>query len=80
MLDFLQRNQGRNIAAQLAAADMDLSHLVKVTTFLSDRAYREENGMIRREILGGHAPALTVIVCDIYDSAWLLEIEAVAAK
>lgn len=70
----------RNIAAQLAAADMDLSHLVKVTTFLSDRAYREENSAIRREILGGHAPALTVIVCDIYDPAWLLEIEAVAAK
>ena len=70
----------RNIAAQLAAAGMDLPHLVKVTTFLSDRAYRDENSAIRREILGDHAPALTVIVCDIYDPEWLLEIEAVAAK
>lgn len=70
----------RNIAAQLAAADMDLSNLVKVTTFLADRADREENSAIRRDILGDHAPALTVIVCDIYDPAWLLEIEAVAAK
>lgn len=70
----------RNIAAQLAAADMDLSNLVKVTTFLSDRAHREENSAIRRKILGDHAPALTVIVCDIYDPSWLLEIEAVAAK
>lgn len=70
----------RNVAAQLAAADMDLSHLVKVTTFLADRAHREENSAIRRDILGDYAPALTVIVCDIYDPAWLLEIEAVAAK
>ena len=70
----------RNVAAQLAAGGMDLSNLVKVTTFLSDRAYREENSAIRREILGDHAPALTVIVCEIYDPAWLLEIEAVAAK
>lgn len=70
----------RNIAAQLAAAGMDLTHLVKVTTFLGDRRYREENSTIRREILGDHAPALTVIVCDIYDPEWLLEIEAVAAK
>ncbi len=70
----------RNVAAQLAAADMNLTHLVKVTTFLSDRAYREENSAIRREILGDHVPALTVIICDIYDPAWLLEIEAVAAK
>ena len=70
----------RNVEAQLAAAGMGLASLVKVTTFLSDRAYREENSAIRREILGDHAPALTVIVCDIYDPAWLLEIEAVAAK
>lgn len=70
----------RNVAAQLAAAGMDLTHLVKVTTFLGDRRYREENSAIRREILGDHAPALTVIVCDIYDPEWLLEIEAVAAK
>jgi enamine deaminase RidA (YjgF/YER057c/UK114 family) len=70
----------RNVEAQLAAAGMGLANLAKVTTFLSDRAYREENGAIRREILGDHTPALTVIVCDIYDPAWLLEIEAVAAK
>lgn len=70
----------RNIMAQLAAADMDLTHLVKVTTFLSDRRHRDENGAIRREVLGDHTPALTVVVCDIYDPAWLLEIEAVAAR
>jgi 2-iminobutanoate/2-iminopropanoate deaminase len=34
---------------------------------------------VRREVLGTHAPALTVIITGIYDPRWLLEIEAVAA-
>jgi 2-iminobutanoate/2-iminopropanoate deaminase len=68
-----------NIEAQLRAAGMDLGNIVKVTTFLGDRAYAEENSRIRREALGELAPALTVIICGIYDPAWLLEIECVAA-
>jgi 2-iminobutanoate/2-iminopropanoate deaminase len=68
-----------HIAAQLAAADMSLANIVKVTTFLSDRRHAEENSLVRRQVLGELAPALTVIICDIYDPAWLLEIEAVAA-
>lgn len=68
-----------NIEAQLGAAGMSLANIAKITTFLSDRRYREENSAVRREVLGGHAPALTVIVCDIYDEQWLLEIEVVAA-
>ncbi|HMO74263.1 MAG TPA: RidA family protein [Sphingopyxis sp.] len=70
----------RNIEAQLGAAGMGLADIVKVTTFLSDRRHREENSHIRRQILGKHAPALTVIICDIYDESWLLEIEVVAAR
>ncbi|MFI6743580.1 RidA family protein [Nonomuraea sp. NPDC050451] len=69
-----------NVAAVLAHHDMALSDLVKVTTFLSDRAYRAENSAIRREVLGDHAPALTVIITGIYDDAWMLEIEAIAAR
>jgi enamine deaminase RidA (YjgF/YER057c/UK114 family) len=30
--------------------------------------------------LGGHAPALTVIIAGIYETEWLLEIEAIAAQ
>jgi len=70
----------RNIEAQLRAADMSLNDLVKVTTFLSDRQYAAENSHIRREVLGSHAPALTIIIAGIYDEAWLLEIEAIAAR
>jgi 2-iminobutanoate/2-iminopropanoate deaminase len=69
-----------NIEAQLREAGMTLAHLVKVTTFLSDRRYREENADIRHSRLSGHAPALTVIICGIYEERWLLEIEAVAAE
>lgn len=69
-----------NITAQLQAAGMSLDNLVKVTTFLADRRHAAENSQIRREILGPRAPALTVIIADIYDEAWLLEIEAVAAE
>ncbi|MFC7266279.1 RidA family protein [Streptomyces lutosisoli] len=69
----------RNVLSVLAAADMTVRNLAKVTVFLSDRRYREANARIRHEILGDHSPALTIIITGIYDEAWLLEIEAVAA-
>jgi 2-iminobutanoate/2-iminopropanoate deaminase len=68
-----------NVDAQLRAAGMSMGNLVKVTIFLGDRRYAMENRAIRQEVLGGHAPALTVIITGIFDSAWHLEIEAVAA-
>ena len=68
-----------NVEAQLAAAGMTLDNLVKVTTFLSDRRFALENRKVRLEVLSGRMPALTVIVTGIFDEAWLVEIEAVAA-
>jgi 2-iminobutanoate/2-iminopropanoate deaminase len=68
-----------NVLAQLEAAKMSVSNLVKVTVFLSSREFALANREIREEVLGSHSPALTVIVADIFDEAWLLEIEAVAA-
>jgi 2-iminobutanoate/2-iminopropanoate deaminase len=68
-----------NVTAVLRSAGMGPEHLVKVTTFLSDRRHADANGRIRRERLGDHRPALTVIIAGIYDPAWLLEVEAVAA-
>ena len=69
----------RNVEAQLTAAGMALTDLVKVTVFLADRQYRAANAAVRREVLGDHAPALTIIITGIYDVEWLLEIEAIAA-
>ena len=68
-----------NLETQLAAAGMTLDNLVKVTTFLADRDDAMENRAVRLARLGGRQPALTVIVTGIFDAAWKVEIEAVAA-
>jgi 2-iminobutanoate/2-iminopropanoate deaminase len=69
----------RNLLSVLEQGGMTAANLVKVTIFLSDRRYRAENAKVRAEVLGDHRPALTVVIIDIFDEAWLLEIEAVAA-
>lgn len=38
----------KNIERQLAAADMTLDNIVKHTTYLSDRQYREANSKVRQ--------------------------------
>ena len=67
-----------NVGAQLEAAGMTMVNLVKVTTFLSSRDFDLANREVRKEVLGAHSPALTVIITGIFDEKWLLEIEAVA--
>ncbi|MBR0974437.1 RidA family protein [Bradyrhizobium japonicum] len=69
----------RNVIEVLAAADLGVGHLVKVTTFLTDRNQVVPNRIIRRTMLGEHQPALTVVIVETVDSKWLLEIEAIAA-
>lgn len=69
-----------NVERQLRDADMTLQNLVKMTIFLSDRAYIPEAYDVRKEVLVGidPAPAMTIIIAGIYDPAWLLEIEVIA--
>ena len=69
----------QNIIHQLEAADMSLDNIVKHTTYLAGREYRDDNSRIRQEILGTRKPALTVVIAGIYDEAWLLEIDVIAA-
>ena len=69
----------RNIEAQLEAAGMTLDNLVMHRTYLADRSYTLINRAVRSEVLGGRETALTVVIAGIFDEAWLLEIEAVAA-
>ncbi|MCK1627460.1 RidA family protein [Bradyrhizobium sp. 147] len=70
----------RNVREVLAAAGLGVEHLVKVTTFLTDRNQVVTNRIIRRAVLGEHQPALTVVIVETVDSKWLLEIEAIAAE
>lgn len=69
----------RNVIARLHAGGFTLDDLVKVTIYLADRSHRAENARVRQEVLGSRTPALTIVIVGIYDEAWLLEIEAVAA-
>lgn len=69
-----------NILAQLRAADMGAEHIVKATTFLVDRQYRDENRDVRMAMLGGHTFALTVVLAGMFEDGWLLEIDAIAEK
>jgi 2-iminobutanoate/2-iminopropanoate deaminase len=69
----------RNVFAQLAAADMTIDNLVRVTIFLSDRKYIADYRKVRNEVLQGRQVGLTTIITGIFDEKWLLEIEAIAA-
>ncbi|WP_081161824.1 RidA family protein [Ensifer aridi] len=69
-----------NVDAQLKAAGMAKTDIVKITTYLADRHHVMANREIRNDYLGSHAPAMTVVITGIFDSAWLLEVEVVAAQ
>jgi 2-iminobutanoate/2-iminopropanoate deaminase len=68
-----------HITAVLEDAAMSITDIVKVTTYLSSRDVAPANTKIRNEVLGDHHPALTVVIAEIFDPAWLLEIEVLAA-
>lgn len=71
----------RNLAAVLAAADMELSDLVRVQAFVTRvehlSAYRE----IRNRLVESTRPAHTLlVVASLGRPEWLVTLEAVAAK
>ena len=59
---------------------MSTTDIVKINTFLSDRDFATVCGGVRTEMLEGHRPASSSMVATILDSAWLVEIEVVAAR
>ncbi|WP_320269495.1 RidA family protein [Cognatiyoonia sp. IB215446] len=69
-----------NILAQLRAAGMEAENIVKATTYLADRQYRDENRDVRMAKLNGHTFALTVVLAGMFEEGWLLEIDAIAEK
>lgn len=69
----------KHIKAILASADMGLGNLVSLRTYLADPKYDEANGRIRAEQLGSHRVASTVVCCQLLETRWKLEVEAVAA-
>ena len=70
----------RNVLSVLEAAGMGPRDLVKVTTFLINRADLPTARTVRERMLQGAEPASTLLIVDGLASAeWLVEIEAIAA-
>lgn len=69
-----------HIRSILSSAGMDVSNLVSLRTYLADPMYDEENARMRAKQLGSHRVSSTVICCQLLDSKWKLEIEAIAAS
>lgn len=67
-----------NIRAILAAAGMTLDNVVRVTSYLRDVAYAEENARARVAALGRAVPTTAIVTQTLADD-WLVEIEVIAA-
>ena len=68
-----------HIRSILASAQMEVSNLVSLRTYLADRKYDEANAQMRAKQLGSHRVSSTVVCCQLLESKWKLEVEAVAA-
>jgi enamine deaminase RidA (YjgF/YER057c/UK114 family) len=70
-----------NIEALLAAADMDLSHLVKLVIYCAQPGGAGVVRGIRNQRLGDHAPASTFLyVAGLANPDYLVEIEGEAVR
>lgn len=68
-----------NLRAILADADMDVSNIVRLTSYLRDADYAEANKNARLSALGDHIVPTTAIVVQTLQKDWLVEIEIIAA-
>ena len=68
-----------HIGAILESAGMSYGNIVSLRTYLAHPDLDQPNVAMRREFLGSHEPSSTVICCQLLESKWKLEIEAVAA-
>jgi 2-iminobutanoate/2-iminopropanoate deaminase len=68
-----------NIRTILAAADMTVDDIVRVTSYLRDASYAGPNAAARVAALGGRAVATTAIIAQTLAEDWLVEIEVIAA-
>ena len=69
----------RHIGVILKSAGMTYENIVSLRTYLTSPEYDQPNVQLRMKYLGNHQPASTVICCQLLESKWKLEIEAVAA-
>ena len=70
----------KHIGTILRSSGMNYENIVSLRTYLSDPSFDEANVRLRMKYLGDNKPALTVICCQLLETKWKLEIEAIAAK
>jgi 2-iminobutanoate/2-iminopropanoate deaminase len=68
-----------NIRVILASAEMSVDNIVRLTSYLRDPAYAEENAKARVQALNGRVIPTIGIVAQTLSSDWLVEIEVIAA-
>jgi 2-iminobutanoate/2-iminopropanoate deaminase len=68
-----------NLRAILAASEMTVDDVVRVTSYLRSPDYAEANAVARVAALGGRAVPTTAIVVQTLSDDWLVEIEVIAA-
>ena len=70
----------QHLGTVLADAGMAYDDLVSLRFFLASAAHDPENVAILAGHLGDHVAARTVVVQQLLEPEWLVEIEAIAAK
>jgi 2-iminobutanoate/2-iminopropanoate deaminase len=68
-----------NLRAILASAQMSVDNIVRLTSYLRDPAYAEENARARVRALNGRVIPTIGIVAQTLSKDWLVEIEVIAA-
>lgn len=68
-----------NIRTILASAGMTTANIMRLTSYLTDRAYADANAAARLKALGDRRIPTTAIIVGTLDPRWLIEIEIVAA-
>ncbi len=58
---------------------MTTANIVRITSYLRDRAYADANQDARMAALGEHRVPTTAIIAETLESDWLVEVEVVAA-
>lgn len=70
-----------NVAAILGAAGLDLSHVVQIRAFVTDRAFMRPYMAVRDRLVGAPAPASTLMIVSGFTRAEMkVEVEVVAAR
>lgn len=68
------------IGTLLRSAEIDYQHIISNRTYLADPTYDQANVKLRIKYLGNNRPSLTVIVCQLPEEKWELEVEVMTAK